>query len=168
MLISNKNLITTNQKILIVYFSITKNTEKIANKIHEKVGGDLFRIDLINNYPSTYKEQTELAKKELNEGFLPPLKDKIDDIEKYDIVYVGSPNWWGTICPPVRSFIHQNNNLSGKKIIPFITHGGGGQENTISDLIELCNDSFVERNAWIGFGSTDDRFNDWIEDVQQL
>ena len=162
MLVSQKHFYEISSKILIVYFSITKNTEKIANKIHEEVGGDLFRIDLINDYPPTYKEQTELAKKELKEGFLPSLKDRINDIEKYDVIYIGSPNWWGTICPPVRSFIHQHN-LSGKKIIPFITHGGGGKENTVNDLTKLCDNSIVEQNAWIGFGSNDSGFDDWIK-----
>lgn len=166
MLISQKNFTEEDQKILIVYFSITGNTEKIATEIHEEVGGDLFRIDLVNNYPSTYKEQTEIAKKELKEGFLPALKDRIDDIQKYDIIYIGSPNWWGTICPPVRSFINQHD-LSNKKIIPFITHGGGGKENTITDLTKLCNESVVEQNAWIGFGASIKNFDDWINKVSK-
>lgn len=154
------------KKILIAYYSNSGNTEAVANAIHEKVGGDIFKIELKTSYPNAYRELTEVAKQQLNDGILVELKNKVENIEQYDIVFIGSPNWWGTISVPVRSFLSQHD-LSNKRVIPFVTNGGGGKQNTINDLKTLCKDCNVEEDAWIGYGSTKIGLNKWINNISE-
>lgn len=70
------------------------------------------------------------------------LKNKIADLESYDTVFVGTPNWWSTIAPPIAAFLTENN-LSGKTIVPFCTHGGGGLAKIAKDITKLCPNSTV-------------------------
>ena len=105
------------EKILIVYLSRTNNTKAIAEIIHEHVGGTLVALELINPYPEDYKTIVEQVAKENETGFLPPLKTKIDSIEKYDLIFVGFPTWGMQLPPPMKSFLNQYD-LSGKDRCP--------------------------------------------------
>ena len=119
-----------NGKTLVAYYSYSGNTKKVAEAIHRMVGGDIFEIACEGTYPGEYRPMTEQVKRELAEGFLPKLLATVPQMEQYDVVFLGSPNWWGTITPQVRSFIAAHN-LAGKWIIPFITHGGGGVQRMV-------------------------------------
>lgn len=110
-------------KTLIVYLSRTKNTKAVAEIIHSKVGGKLVALELQNPYPENYKAIVDQVAKENETGFLPPLKTKIDGMEKYDTIFIGFPTWGMQLPPPVKSFLKQYD-LSGKTIIPFNTHAG--------------------------------------------
>lgn len=123
-------------KVLIAFYSYTGNTRAAALQIQKKVGGDLFEIKPVKAYPTVYKTCVAVAKKEINAGYLPPLAEEID-ISKYSIIFIGSPNWWGTMAPPVHTFI-KNSSIEGKTIIPFFTHGGGGMQNCESDMVKYC------------------------------
>lgn len=158
------NAQNTNNKILIAYYSLSGNTKAVAESIQKETNGDIFRIELQTPYPDDYDEQTKLAKKELNEGILPPLKDKVDNIDQYDTVFIGTPVWWGAASTPVRTFVSEND-LSGKKIIPFITHGGGGQDKTITDLSSLCKNCEIEQNAYVIYGNSTKNLSKWIKEV---
>jgi len=105
----------------VVYFSRSGNTREIANQIHERVGGDIFEIQPEEPYPSNYDAVVKQAKQELESGYKPKLKAKIENIESYDVIFVGSPIWWGTIPAPVVTFLSEYD-LSGKTIVPFCTH----------------------------------------------
>lgn len=140
------------KKILVAYYSYSGNTKEIAEAIHEKTGGDMFEIKTEGTYPSEYRPMTVQAKQEIAEGYRPKLTVKVDDMAQYDIVFIGSPNWWGTITPQVSSFL-DSYDLSGKTVIPFITHGGGGVQNTIKDLTAQCKGCQVVQNGWSGYGS---------------
>jgi len=123
-------------KVLIAFYSYSGNTRAAAAQIRKKVGGDLFEIRPAKAYPANYKSCVAIAKKEILAGHLPPLAEEID-ISKYNIIFIGSPNWWGTIAPPVGTFI-KNNDIEGKTIIPFFTHGGGGMQNCEKDILKYC------------------------------
>lgn len=125
------------RKVLIVYFSRSGNTREIANQIHGLVGGDVVELQTVTPYPDEYNAVTKQAKEELNSGFKPALKTKIENIASYGVVFVGSPNWWGTIASPVRSFL-SGYDLSGKTIAPFITHEGSGLGRSGEDIAALC------------------------------
>ncbi|MDR2084493.1 MAG: NAD(P)H-dependent oxidoreductase [Bacteroidales bacterium] len=138
------------KKVLIVYFSHSGNTEAVANHIQRVTNADIFEIQTVEAYPQEYKKCTEQAKKEINEGYKPELKTKIDNIASYDIIFVGSPNWWSTIAPPVSSFLSEYD-LSGKIVVPFVTHGGGDKANCFDDMEKLCSKStFKEGIAILG------------------
>lgn len=130
------------EKILIVYLSRTNNTKAIAEIIHENVGGTLVALELVNPYPANYKATVDQVAEENETGFLPPLKTKIDDIRKYDVVFVGFPTWGMQLPPPMKSFLKQYD-LSGKTIVPFNTNGGYGIGSSFSTVKELCPDSKV-------------------------
>ena len=155
---------TQNKKILVAYYSYSGNTQKIANAIHEKIGGDIFEIKTEGSYPEEYRAMTQQAQKEIQSGFRPKLTTKVENIGQYDIIFIGSPNWWGTITPQVSSFL-ESYDLSGKKIIPFITHGGGGKQNTITDIKAQCKGCDVVSSGWSGYGSMSIGLSSWLEDL---
>ena len=128
--------------ILIAYYTYSGNTQKIARLILEKTGGELFNIQPKTTYPDSYNIVVEQAKKEIKAGFKPELVSNIDLPETFDTIFVGSPNWWSTIAPPVATFLTEND-FSSKTIIPFCTHGGGGLGRIESDINKLCPNSKV-------------------------
>ena len=93
------------KKVLVPYFSHSGNTREIANQIHKSVGGDTFEIQAVKLYPDDYDACVKQAKQELDSGYKPALKRKIENIESYDVVFIGYPIWWGTIPAPVRTFL---------------------------------------------------------------
>ena len=158
----NKPMDTQNAKILIAYYSYSGNTKEVAEAIQKEIGGDLFEIKAEGTYPDEYRPMTEQAKKEIDAGFRPKLTTSVADMAQYDIVFIGSPNWWGTITPQVSSFL-ESYDLSGKTVIPFITHGGGGQQNTIADLTAQCKGCKVNSDGWVGYGSRTLGIGSWLE-----
>jgi len=138
-------------KILIVYLSRTNNTKAIAEIIHENVGGTLVALELKNPYPENYKATVEQVVKENETGFLPPLKTTIDNIETYDVVFVGFPTWGMKLPPPMKSFLKQYD-LSGKTVVPFNTNGGYGIGSTFDTVKELCPNSTVSKGFSIKGG----------------
>ena len=130
------------ENILIVYLTRTNNTKAIAEIIHTKVGGTLVGLELQNPYPENYRATVEQVAKENETGFLPPLKTKIENIEKYDVVFVGFPTWGMQLPPPMKSFLRQYD-LSGKTVVPFNTNGGYGIGSSFDTVKELCANSEV-------------------------
>lgn len=153
-----------NGKILIAYYSWSGHTKKVAEAIQEEIGGDLFEIQPETPYSEDYKTVVDQAKKEINEGYRPALKNKVENIAQYDTVFIGSPNWWGTIAPVVSTFVEQND-LSGKTVVPFITHGSGGEQNTITDLEKQCKGCLVQKKGWVGYGGRTWGISGWLEDI---
>lgn len=129
-------------KVLLVYYSRTGNTREIARRIQRIAGGDLMEIEPVTPYPDDYHAVVKQAGAELNAGYRPPLKTRLENIGSYDVIFLGSPNWWNTIAPPVQSFLSQVN-LSGKIVAAFITHGGGGSGTSVADIAALCRDAIV-------------------------
>ena len=162
--VENKPEIAPDAKILVAYYSYSGNTKEVAEAIHERVGGDLFEIKAEGTYPEEYRPMTMQAKKEIEEGFRPKLTTSVADMAQYDVVFIGSPNWWGTITPQVSSFL-ENYDLSGKTVIPFITHGSGGEQNTITDLAKQCKGCNVVKEGWVGLGGRTLGIGSWLEDL---
>lgn len=161
----NQNMNTASSKILIAYYSYSGNTREVAEAIHNEVGGDLFEIKTEDSYPEEYRQMTTQAKKEITGGYRPKLTSQIEDIAQYDIIFLGSPNWWGTITPQVSSFL-ETYDLSGKTVIPFITHGGGGVQNTVTDMTAQCRSCRISPNGWVGYGSRTLGISGWLEDLR--
>lgn len=112
------------KKILVAYYSYSGNTEAVAKQIAGATGGTLFEITTPHQYPEAYNAMTAQAKKEIRDGFKPELSSKVEDFARYDMVFVGSPNWWGTYAPAVSAFLAAYD-FNGKTVVPFFTHGGG-------------------------------------------
>ena len=130
------------KKILIAYYTWSGNTAYIAKQIQKNTGGSFFAIKPVNEYPGSYRSCVEQAKKEINAGLQPELIDMPDDLDSFDTVFIGSPIWWHTAALPVSSFLTKVN-LSGKTVVPFCTHGGGGKGHFPEDIKKYCPDSEV-------------------------
>lgn len=125
------------EKILTAYYSRTGSTERIAGIIHRHLGGKLHKIIPENPYPKSYQATVDQAKDEIKRGFKPPLSNPLTSVSGFDLIFIGSPNWWSTVAPPVATFL-LIHDLYGKAIAPFCTHGGGGIGHILKDIIELC------------------------------
>lgn len=130
------------KKILIVYLSRTNNTKAVAEMIQKNLGGTVVALELQKPYPENYQQIVQQVADENASGYLPPLKTKIDSMEKYDVVFVGFPTWGMQLPPPMKSFLHQYN-LSGKTVIPFNTNAGYGVGSGFQTVKQLCPDSKV-------------------------
>jgi len=120
-------------RTLVVYFSRSGNTRVVAGLIHRARGTDLFEIRPASAYPEDYEQTVERARQETESGYRPPLAATVPAISGYETVFLGFPVWGTTVPPVVRSFLSAHD-LSGKTLIPFITHGGYGPGNSKSVL----------------------------------
>ena len=151
---------TDNENILIAYFSVPENVDTdgidansgasivVKNKdvlgnmqymamtIQEAIGGELFRIETTEEYPLEHETLVNQAKEEQNEDARPELATHIENVEQYDIIFLGYPNWWGDMPQPLYTFLEEYD-FSGKTIIPFNSHGGSGFSNTIEEIKKL-------------------------------
>ena len=134
-----------NMKCAVVYFSWGGNTRFAAETIAKKVRADIFEIKAETPYNSDFNKCCDEAKPECYGKKLRAIKPVEGlDLAKYDFAFVGSPNWWGTIAPPVRTWITQNAAaLKGKTMCLFQTHGGGGMQSRGRDFAALLPDSKV-------------------------
>ena len=146
--------------VLIVYFSQTGNTETVANIIYDNVGGDIVKLETTEAYPSDYDELVDYAQQEQQEDARPELSTVIENIEQYDTIFLGYPNWWGDMPMAIYTFL-DTYDLSGKTIAPFITHGGSGLSGTPENIQE------EELNATVteGLAIDGDEASDSSEDV---
>lgn len=149
-------------KTMIVYYSRTGenywngsiknlekgNTETVAEMIADMTGGDLFEVETVKTYPEDYYQCIDEAKAELQRGDRPEVKAYADNLEDYDTIYVGYPNWWGTMPMVMFTFL-EHYDLSGKRIIPFCTNEGSGMGGSERDLKKICKGAKVEKGLSI-------------------
>lgn len=140
--------------ILVVYFSRTGeqygvgvidegNTAIVAKMIAEQTGADTFEIlPTDDHYPMTYDALTDVAKQEQNENARPEYQGGVPELSKYDTIFIGAPVWWGD-WPMIMYTFFENENLSGKTLIPFSTHAGSGLSGFDRKLSDACPDSTV-------------------------
>ncbi len=122
------------------------NTEYTARIIQETIGGDLFRIETVDQYPLDHDPLVDQAADEQDEDVRPELASHIENLEKYDTIILGYPNWWSDLPMPVYSFLEEYD-FGAKTIIPFVTHGGSGFSNTCNIISELQPGAFVSDNT---------------------
>ena len=113
------------------------NTEVIAEYIQEFADVDLFKVEAKAEYPSDYMKCVDVVKKELAENARPELKEELSDISEYDTIYIGFPNWWGTLPMPMFTQL-EKLDFAGKTVKPFVTHEGSGFGTSMKDLKRLC------------------------------
>jgi flavodoxin len=156
------------KKILVTYFSHSGNTREIANQIHKSVGGDIFEIQSAKPYPQDYDTVVEQARQELKSGHKPALKPKMKTIKPYDLVFIGHPNWWGTVPAPVRTFLSEYD-FSGKTIVPFCTHEGSGLGHSAADISKLCPEStLLDGVAFWGrdVKTAQNKVSEWLQKIK--
>lgn len=138
----------SDKKILVAYFSRTGeeynvgfikkgNTAVVAEMIAQRTNANIFEIKPEHNYPEEYQACTEVAKTELESDARPKLAANIESVAQYDTIFIGYPIWWGSLPRIVLTFL-DSNDFSGKKIIPFCTHGGSGLAGTEREIAHAC------------------------------
>lgn len=147
--------LTSGSNILIAYFSVPEtsgvdadsgasrivingqvkgNIQFMAETIAENVSGDLFRIETVQEYPGEHDKLIDFAADELSEDARPELSSHVENMDNYDTIFIGYPNWWADMPMPLYTFFDEYD-LSGKTIIPFTSHGGSGFSGTISSIV---------------------------------
>ena len=149
-------------KSLVIYFSragenyfggVLKNIEKgntevIAEYIQDEVSADLFKVEPVNEYPADYMKCIDVAQKEKDDDARPEIKDALTDISEYDTIFIGFPNWWGTLPMPMWTQLEQLD-FTGKTVKPFVTHEGSGFGSSQRDLDKLCEGADIKKGLSI-------------------
>ena len=142
------------------------NTEVIAEYIQEFTSAVLFKVEPAVEYPADYMECIDVAKKELQKDARPEIKETLDDISSYDTIYIGFPNWWGTLPMPMFTQLEQLD-FTGKTVKPFVTHEGSGFGSSKRDLAKLCEGADIKNGLSIPGVNVYDAKNtvkNWIEE----
>ena len=121
---------------VVVDGEVLGNNQYIAQLIQQEAGGDLFRIETVQEYPGTHDELLDFAYNELSENARPELSSQIENLDDYDVIFLGYPNWNADLPMPLYTFLEEYD-FSGKTIIPFTAHGGSGFSGTIQTIQEL-------------------------------
>ncbi|MHC1745683.1 MAG: flavodoxin [Negativicutes bacterium] len=132
---------------VVINGEVLGNTQYVAYLIQKNTGADIFRIEPKTPYPTNHKTLVDLGKAEQNNKARPELAAKVENLEQYNVIFLGYPNWWGDMPMILYSFL-ENHNLSGKTIIPFSTHGGSGFSNTINTIAALQPNANVIKNGF--------------------
>ena len=173
-----------NSKSLIAYFSRNGNnyvggsivnlpignTEVIAKKMQKVTGSDLFYIETVKSYPDDYTETTNVAKEEKSKNARPELTGKVGDMDSYDVIFIGYPNWYGTMPMAVLTFL-EAYDFSGKTIVPYCTHEGSGMGSSERDIKKLCPNAKVLSGLAIRDGSVskaDKDVSNWLKKLDLL
>jgi len=158
--------VSEHHKILIAYFTWADNVEntsevdattsasvqspgnvaQMAAWIQHEIGGELFSIRVKEPYPADYDACLDRAADEKAENARPKLAEKVADLSEYDVVFLGYPNWWYSAPMAVFSFLEEND-LSGKEIVLFCSHGTGGLASSVKDIFAVLPDSQIESNV---------------------
>ena len=142
------------------------NTEVIAEYIQEFDDADLFKVEPAVEYPEDYMKCIDVAKKEQQEDARPEIKETLQSIDEYDTIYIGFPNWWGTLPMPMWTQLEQLD-FSGKTVKPFVTHEGSGFGSSQRDLDKLCEGAEIKKGLSIpgaNVGNAADTVKAWINE----
>lgn len=178
-----------NSNILVAYFSVMEtdgvdtvssasrvavngevlgNNEYIAQIIQRETGGGLFSIETVQGYPTTHDSLLEFAYNEKADNARPELSTQIENLDSYDVIFLGYPNWNADLPMPLYTFLEEYD-FSGKTIIPFTTHGGSGFSRTIQTISELQpNANVISDGLSISRDNVSEAENDvvnWVNDL---
>jgi len=186
------HLLNTNQKVLVAYFSrvgntdfpsdvdtsssasvivdgnkIIGNTEYIADVIVEQTQGDKFLIKTETQYSADYDELVAQQKNERNRNVRPTLSSHVNNLDDYDVIFLGYPNWWSGMPMPLYTFLEEYD-FSEKIIIPFNTSGGSGFSNSINEIKELCPNATVLNGYTTNGSSVQNHYDEIIEWINEV
>jgi len=147
---------------LIVYYTYSGITRRLAEDIALITDGDLRELKPQKPYSFSYNTAVKEVREEIEKGYCPTLIQGVEDIENVEVIFIGSPNWLKTFAPPVLSFLRKVD-LSGKTIIPFCTHGGGGFGRMIEDYKKECKNSIIKDGIALKGDYSFDELQTWLK-----
>lgn len=137
-------------KAIVIWFSRTGNVEQLAHWAAEATGADQLKLELVEPYAESYGAMTEIAREERRSDKRREIKTTIPDLSGYDMVYLGSPYWWGGLSVPMLTFL-KDHNLAGKTVKCFVVSASSGPSGAWADLKRLCPDAKIPE----GFHTTE-------------
>ena len=166
--------------MLVAYFSLAGeqygvgvieegNTSIIAHMIADQTGADLFEIEAVTPYPTSHSDLLDVSRQEMANNARPEIAGTVDNMDDYDTIFIGYPNWWGDMPMIVYNFL-ESYDLSGKTIIPFCTHGGSGLSNTETTIADITGGTMKDGFAISGTTAQNDRdtakskVTDWLRE----
>lgn len=151
---------------LVVYFSWSGNTRLIAQEVASQLGVEAVELVCEQPYSTDYNTCLDEAQRDQNQQARPALVTRIDDMDRYGTVYVGYPNWWASIPMPIATFL-ESYDLSGKKIRPFCSNGGGGLGQSVAAISKLVPTAHVGQGLSIyytGGSEMPQQVANWIKE----
>lgn len=120
-------------KTLVVYYSLSGNTQRIAERLAENLNADIYQVRTVRAYPDDYHETADVSRKERDSGNLPEIVNDFPDLSEYDTIYIGGPIWNGYMPTPLEKYL-ESVSFRGKTVIPFSTSMGSGQRGYLNDF----------------------------------
>lgn len=169
-------------KILVAYFSSAGNiatdeevsgnigkgnTKHLAETIQTQVGGDLFFIETVDKYPANYRDAINVARQELRNDTRPALASHVENMDEYDVIFLGYPNWWGALPQAILTFVEEYD-FSGKTVIPFCTYEDSGIGRTVEVLEEKLPDSTLLKDFSLAekdLETADEDIKQWLSEL---
>lgn len=163
------------KKTLVVYYSWScGNTEKIAEQLADACDADIARIETVVPYPEDYQETVDQGQREVNAGFMPEIENLEYNPADYDVIVIGTPTWWYTMAPAVKTFIAANDFTS--KTVVALSTNGSWPGNVTADIEDACAGASFGPALEVQFDSTggdrqetpQSQVDAWIEQIRSL
>lgn len=155
------------RKALVAYFSWGGTTQRMAQQIQEITGADMFRIEPVVPYPTEYTPCTEVAREEKDNNARPAIKDRVENWNDYDIVFIGCPVWWWTTPMIIHTFC-ESYDFTGKTVIPFCTYAATYRDETLAEIVNSTPDAAHLTGEGLTSGQiTPQRIQTWIDLINE-
>lgn len=157
-------------KAIVIYYSYSGNTHRIAKEIGQVLGAELAEIRTVQPYTGSYDDVVDQGQREVNSGFLPAIQPLNIDLSQYDTIILGSPVWWYTFAPAMNSFL-RSAGLSGKTVYPFATNGGW-LGHTMKDFAKACRGAKVKTGLNVRFNeerllTSEEDIRKWVKSIRE-
>lgn len=144
------------------------NVQQLAGWVQDETGGDLFTIRVTDPYPSDWDECLDRAHQEREEDARPELVENVDNLDQYDVIFLGYPNWWYGVPMPLLTFL-ENNDLSGKQVYLFCSHGTGGLANSVEIITDAADGADISDNIFDCYeedaSGSQGEIQDWVRNI---
>lgn len=156
-------------KNIVIYYSYGGNTRRVAETVRQALDADMAEIKTVRPYEGSYNDVVDQGKREIDSGFMPQIEPLNMDLDQYDTVILGSPVWWYTFAPAMKTFLNQAD-LSGKTVYPFATNGGW-IGHTFKDFKNMCKGAKVQEGLNVRFDETvmqtsESSIQKWIKGIR--
>lgn len=153
---------------VVVDGEVLGNTQYVAQLIGEYTGGDIFRLEPVDTYPTNHDDLLQRAAEEMRNDARPEINGTIENFDEYDVIYVGYPIWNADLPPIINTFLEQYN-FDGKTVVPFCTHGGSGLAGTPETISDKLPNSTVIQNAFslsrTNMDNAPSEVENWLQEI---
>ncbi len=155
-------------KALVAYFSASGTTARLAKTVAKAIGGDLHEIVPEKPYTSAdldwNNKQSRSSIEMSNKSLRPAIANHVDNMDEYDIIYVGFPIWW-YVAPTIINTFLESNNLTGKTVVPFATSGGSGMGSTNAELADSCKGAVLKDGRRFSANASENEIKTWVDSL---